>query len=89
VSSTRASKIVKYVSEPSAVDHQHHSSSLLKVAGREFDLTEYFRIFWRRKSLFAGIVALLMALSAAGVRRDAALHRKDRPDHRKPRAESG
>jgi polysaccharide biosynthesis transport protein len=58
---------VNYVSEPSAVDHQHHSSSLLKVAGREFDLTEYFRIFWRRKSLFAGIVALLMALSAAGV----------------------
>jgi succinoglycan biosynthesis transport protein ExoP len=57
---------VNYVSEPSAVG-QHHSLSLLKAAGREFDLTQLFRTFWRRKNLFAGIVALLMALAIAGV----------------------
>jgi succinoglycan biosynthesis transport protein ExoP len=57
---------VNYVSEPSAVG-QHHSSSLLKAAGREFDLTQSLRTFWRRKSLFAGIVALLMALAVVGV----------------------
>jgi polysaccharide biosynthesis transport protein len=57
---------VNYVSEPSAVG-QHHSPTLLKVAGREFDLTQSFRTFWRRKNLFAGIVALLMALAVVGL----------------------
>lgn len=57
---------MNYVSEPSTVG-QHHSSSLLKAAGREFDLTQSLRTFWRRKNLFAGIVALLMALAVVGV----------------------
>jgi polysaccharide biosynthesis transport protein len=51
---------VNYVSEPSTIGQQQ-SSSL-----REFDLTQLLRTFWRRKNLFAGIVALLMTLAVVG-----------------------
>lgn len=57
---------MNYVSEHSAVG-QHQSAALLRVAGREFDLTQTLRTFWRRKNLFAGIVTMLMAIAVLGV----------------------
>jgi polysaccharide biosynthesis transport protein len=62
---TEASKTVNYVSEPH--DTAHGASLLAPKAARSFDFAELLRVFWRRKNLLVGIVALLMVLAIAGL----------------------
>ncbi len=64
MSATRADKAVNYVTHPH--EGGHGASLAPKPADRTFDFGDFLRIFWRRRSLFIGIVALVMVL-AAGV----------------------
>ena len=55
---------MNYVSQPPEAG-QATAPLMPRWAERQFDVMEFFRVFWRRKSLLIGIVVLLTALAAA------------------------
>lgn len=62
MSATKADKAVNYVSQ--VPEGGHGAGSLAaKLSERSFDFADFLRIFWRRRSLFIGIVALLMLIA--------------------------
>ena len=65
MATTEASSTVNYLSDPS--DARVIPPHTIKPAERLLDIGSIFRIFWRRKNLFIGIVTLLTMVALAGL----------------------